>query len=92
MAFHLCQSKPPYEPHILLKNTEIPYISEVKILGIYITENQSWQAHICSMCHRLSKTYYLISRTIRRTPPPEKCDLKSACVLYAEGKYLFPNL
>jgi hypothetical protein len=24
--------------------------------------------------------------------PPEKCDLNSKCVLYAEGKYLFPNL
>jgi hypothetical protein len=23
---------------------------------------------------------------------PEKCDLNSNCVLYAEGKYLFPNL
>ena len=23
---------------------------------------------------------------------PEKCDLKSTCVLYAKGKYLFPNL
>ena len=23
---------------------------------------------------------------------PEKCDLNSTCVLYAEGKYLFPNL
>ena len=23
---------------------------------------------------------------------PEKCDLKSTCILYAEGKYLFPNL
>ena len=35
---------------------------------------------------------YLISRTIRRTFFPEKCDLKSTCVLYTEGKYLFPNL
>ena len=35
---------------------------------------------------------YRISRTIRRTFFPEKCDLKSTCVLYAEGKYLFPNL
>ena len=24
--------------------------------------------------------------------PPEKCDLNLTCVLYAEGKYLFPNL
>jgi hypothetical protein len=35
---------------------------------------------------------YRISRPIRRTFPPEKCDLNSNCVLYAEGKYLFPNL
>ena len=35
---------------------------------------------------------YLISRTIRHTFFPEKCDLKSTCVLYTEGKYLFPNL
>ena len=35
---------------------------------------------------------YRISRTIRRTFFPKKCDLKSTCVLYAEGKYLFPNL
>ena len=35
---------------------------------------------------------YHISRTIRRTFFPEKYDLKSTCVLYTEGKYLFPNL
>ena len=35
---------------------------------------------------------YRISRTIRRTSFPEKCDLKSTCILYAEGKYLFPIL
>ena len=35
---------------------------------------------------------YCISRTIRRTFFPEKCDLNSTCVLYTEGKYLFPNL
>ena len=33
---------------------------------------------------------YRISRPIRRTsPPPEKCDLNSTCVLCAEGKYNF---
>jgi sarcosine oxidase/L-pipecolate oxidase len=29
-SFHLCQSKPPYKPSILLQNNEIPYMSEVK--------------------------------------------------------------
>ena len=38
------------------------------------------------------ETKYRISQIIRRTFFPEKCDLKSTCVLYAKGKYLFPNL
>jgi hypothetical protein len=32
MSFHLHQSKPPYKPNILLRNTEIIYMSEVKFL------------------------------------------------------------
>jgi hypothetical protein len=39
-----------------------------------------------------SVSIYRISRPIRRTFFPEKCDLNLNCVLYAEGKYLFPNL
>ena len=53
MLFHLCQSKPSYKPNILLQNTEITYISEVKFLGMYITENLSWRAHIRSLFHSL---------------------------------------
>jgi 16S rRNA G966 N2-methylase RsmD len=41
MSFHLCQSKPPYKQQILLQNIEITYMSEVKFLGMYITENVS---------------------------------------------------
>ena len=33
---------------------------EVKFLGMCITENFSWQAHICSLCHSLSKTFFII--------------------------------
>jgi hypothetical protein len=49
MSFHLCQSKPPYKPNILLQNTEIAYMSEVKFLGMFIPKNLSWQAHIHSV-------------------------------------------
>ena len=34
MSFHLCQSKPPYKPRILLQNTEIAHTSKVKLLGM----------------------------------------------------------
>jgi hypothetical protein len=60
VSFHLCQSKPSYKPSILLQNSEIVCVCEVKFLGIHIMENLSWQAHICSLCHSLSKTCYII--------------------------------
>jgi len=37
----------------------------------------------------LGVRYYRISRPIRRTFFPEKCDLNSTCVLCAEGKDYF---
>ena len=35
-------------------------MSEVIFLGMCITENLRWQAHICSSCHSLSKTFFII--------------------------------
>jgi hypothetical protein len=35
-------------------------MSDVKFSGMYITENLSWQAHICALCHSLGKIYYII--------------------------------
>ena len=46
MSFHLCQLKPPYKPHVLLLNTEIAYMSEIKFLGMCITVNLSWQPRV----------------------------------------------
>src|SRR5215510_2458359 len=60
MLFHLCQSKSPYKLNILLQNTEITYMSKVKFLDMYITEKLIWRAHIRSLCHNLSNTYYMI--------------------------------
>jgi hypothetical protein len=60
MSFHLCRSKPPFKPRILLRNTEVKYKPEVKFLGMHITENLSWHAHICSLCHSLSGTFFII--------------------------------
>jgi hypothetical protein len=33
---------------------------EVKFLGMRVTESLSWHAHICSLCHSLSKTFFII--------------------------------
>jgi len=60
MTFHLCQSKPPYKPCIVIQNTEIACKTEVKFLGMYITESLNWQSHIYHLCHSLSKDYHRI--------------------------------
>ena len=41
MSFHLCCSKPPFKPRILLQNTEVKYMPEVTFLGMCIIENLS---------------------------------------------------
>ena len=43
----------------------------------------------CRMGLILKLRSYRISRPVRRTFFPEKCDLSSTCVLCAEGKYYF---
>jgi len=58
MSFHLCHSKPLFKPCILLQNTEVKYMPEVKFLGMRITENLSWHAHIFCRCHSLSKAFF----------------------------------
>jgi hypothetical protein len=42
--------------------------------------------------HMILTNHLPISRPIRRTFLSEKCGINSNCVLYVEGKYLFPNL
>jgi len=59
-SFHLYHSKPTYKPHILLQNKDIKYKSEVKFLGLYITENLNWRAHIRYLCNNLSKYVFVI--------------------------------
>ena len=61
MSFHLCRSKPPFKPRILLRSTEVKYMPEVKFLGMRVTENLSWHVHVCSLCHSLSKPFLLLN-------------------------------
>jgi hypothetical protein len=66
MSFHICHSERPNKPCTLLQNTEIEYKPEIKFLGMSITENLSWHAHICSLCNSLSKTCYII-KSVKNT-------------------------
>lgn len=60
MSFRLNHSKPSLKPSIRLQNSVIAYKTEVKFLGMHITENLNWQVHIHFLCQALGKTYYKI--------------------------------
>jgi hypothetical protein len=60
MSFHLPHSKPTYKPHIVLYDKDSKYGSEVKFLGLCITENLSWRTHICYLCKKIKKSFFAI--------------------------------
>jgi hypothetical protein len=48
MFFHFNKTCNSVKPKIFFKDVEISYISEVKCLGINISNNQKWNAHTFS--------------------------------------------
>jgi len=59
-SFHPYQKYQPIKPLITLKNNIIVYKTELKFLGLNITETLTWQAQIHSLSTSLCKSYYLI--------------------------------
>jgi len=56
ISFHPHQNNHPSRPRITFKNNEIAYSSELKFLGLFITETLAWHAQIHSLCASLSKS------------------------------------
>jgi hypothetical protein len=61
------------------------------LMGTWMHHTVRWPLLMTCSCveSKFQTPNYRISRPIRRTLFPEKCDLNSTCVLCAEGKYYF---
>jgi len=46
MFFHSNQFRLPNKPRVVFNKTEIAFKPKVRFLGIYITENLKWNAHV----------------------------------------------
>jgi hypothetical protein len=46
---------------IAFSNMDIAYKSESKFLGIHITKNLKWYAHVHSLSLKLSKVFYIFN-------------------------------
>jgi hypothetical protein len=59
ISFHPYQKNHPTKPHITFRDNAIAYSSELKFLGLCITETLTWHAQIHSLCRptSLSRSY-----------------------------------
>jgi len=60
MSFHNRQVKFPIKPQVTLNKINLEYTTEVKFLGIYITETLKWDTHIQILANKLSKVSFMI--------------------------------
>jgi hypothetical protein len=66
LSFHPRQRKRVCKPSIVYNEVNVPYKSDVKFLGIQITENLRWNTHIKSICPNLNKAYFIF-KTLKET-------------------------
>jgi hypothetical protein len=66
LSFHRTQRKRICKPIIVYNEVNIPYKSDVKFLGIQITENLRWNTHIKSIRPNPNKAYFII-KTLKET-------------------------
>jgi hypothetical protein len=69
MSFHSKHTRFSLRPQITFKNINITYQSELRFLGIYITENLTWGAHARSLRAKLCKVIYIV-KTLKETMSP----------------------
>jgi hypothetical protein len=60
VSFHTTQNRNPLKPQVTFNNTDIGYKSELKFLGIYITENLKSNVQVRHLSQKLSKVYCII--------------------------------
>jgi hypothetical protein len=60
MSFYTGKKRDPVKPQVKFDNRDIAYKSEIKFLGIHISENMKWEVHVKSLSSKLSKLCYMI--------------------------------
>ena len=53
-------ANPKSMPKIYIDNVELVYVSEVKFLGVYITNTLNWKRHIDHLLQKAVKNYNLL--------------------------------
>ena len=64
--------KPIVLPDIMLNGQSLPIVSQTKLLGVNLSSDLSWQAHVDSIVKKASKAFYMLHIMKRFQPPREQ--------------------
>jgi hypothetical protein len=95
MSFHSRQLRDPLRPQIVFKNTEILYQSDLRFLGIYMTETLKWCANAQVLKAKLCRVVYMVKILKEKMSPYmirvtylslfESC-LRNGIILWSGGR------
>ena len=60
--------KPQYNKNIRIDCTDIPQVSSVKFLGVYIDQHLTWTVHIKQITSKIGKNIGIIARIAHILP------------------------
>jgi hypothetical protein len=60
MSFHNKQAENPVQPKVIINDMNLNYTTEIKFLGIHITETLKWNSHVKTLASKLSKISFMI--------------------------------
>jgi hypothetical protein len=69
MSFYTRQKRDPVKLQVKFDNRDIAYKSEIKFLGIHLSENMKWEVRVKFLSCKLSKLCYMIKSLKNVTSP-----------------------
>ena len=64
--------KPIVLPNVTIHGTSVPTVNQTKLLGVTISNDMTWQAHVAEMVSKGSRALYMLYVMKRFRPPQEQ--------------------
>jgi len=68
LIFHTVQSIVPEKLDIVINGKELTRATQIKMLGLIVTDTLCWEPHVNKVCAKLSSTCFLLSRLSEYCP------------------------
>ena len=89
LRISFAKNKPEFQP-ILINGKELEIVNSAKLLGVTITNDLSWNAHVNGVVKKASKRVYFLIQLKRAFVPPKHLGLFYTCCIRSVLDYAIP--